>query len=266
MKIVRFIDASGKEHCGELVGERSARVLMDDVVSHSRISDDTVAIERLLAPIVPRTILCIGLNYKEHAEETGAPIPEHPVVFIKSANTLNSTDAPIVLPRVEPIEVDYEGELAVVIGKAAKNVSRATALDYVLGYTCGNDVSGRSWQKKKGGGQWCRGKSFDSFCPLGPSLVTPDEILDPNNLSISTTVNEQVMQSSNTADMIFDVRELIRFLSEGTTLLPGTVIMTGTPPGVGFARKPPVFLKAGDEVTVEIEKIGRLTNLVQAES
>jgi 2-keto-4-pentenoate hydratase/2-oxohepta-3-ene-1,7-dioic acid hydratase in catechol pathway len=158
--------------------------------------------------------------------------------------------------------VDYEGELVVVIGKAGKNISREAALDHVLGYTCGNDVSGRDWQIKKGGSQWCRGKSFDSFCPLGPWLITPDEIPDPNDLSISTTLNGQAMQSSSTANMIFDVPELIRFLSEGTTLSPGMVIMTGTPPGVGFARKPPVFLKHGDEVVIEIEGIGRLRNPV----
>ena len=153
----------------------------------------------------------------------------------------------------------------VVIGKAGKNISRSAALSHVLGYTCGNDVSGRSWQIKKGGSQWCRGKSFDGFCPLGPWLVTPEEIPDPDNLKISTTLNGRVMQSSTTADMIFDIRELIRFLSEGTTLLPGTIIMTGTPPGVGFARKPPVFLKSGDEITVEIEGIGRLSNPVRSE-
>jgi 2-keto-4-pentenoate hydratase/2-oxohepta-3-ene-1,7-dioic acid hydratase in catechol pathway len=160
-------------------------------------------------------------------------------------------------------EVDYECELAVVIGKACKNVSKANALDYVLGYTCANDVSARDWQLKFGGGQWCRGKTFDTFAPLGPCLVLKDEIPDPNKLRIQTVLNGSVMQDWNTDDMIFDVPALIEFLSGDTTLLPGTVILTGTPHGIGAARKPPVFLKDGDVVTIEIEKIGSLTNPVK---
>jgi 2-keto-4-pentenoate hydratase/2-oxohepta-3-ene-1,7-dioic acid hydratase in catechol pathway len=155
--------------------------------------------------------------------------------------------------------------LAVVIGKPARNVSKKDALDYVLGYTCGNDVSARDWQIKRGGSQWCRGKSFDTFCPLGPCLITADEIPNPNTLAIKTVVNGEVRQESNTRDMIFDVPTLIEFLSGSTTLLPGTVIMTGTPQGVGMARKPQSWLRAGDSVTVEIEKIGALTNPVQNE-
>ena len=161
--------------------------------------------------------------------------------------------------------MDYECELAVVIEKSAKNVERHQAFDYVLGYTCANDVSARRWQKEGGGKQWCRGKSFDTFCPLGPCLVTPDEIPDPNTLKIKTMLNDKIMQDSTTADMIFDVPALISFLSEGTTLLPGTVILTGTPQGVGFARNPPVFLKKGDKVTIEIEGIGALVNSVSEE-
>jgi 2-keto-4-pentenoate hydratase/2-oxohepta-3-ene-1,7-dioic acid hydratase in catechol pathway len=161
--------------------------------------------------------------------------------------------------------VDYECELAVVIGKVCKNASRQNALDYVLGYTCANDVSARDWQKQFGGGQWCRGKGFDTFCPLGPCLVTPDEIPNPNTLKIRTVVNGEVLQDWTTEDMIFDVPRLIEFLSGSTTLLPGTVILTGTPHGVGMARKPPRWLKAGDQVSVEIEKIGTLTNPVMDE-
>ena len=262
MKIIRFFDTSGQERFGERVDEHTVRLITGDIFSRFRVTDETTAVKKLLAPVVPSTIFCIGLNYKEHAGESGMKVPEYPVLFIKSPNALNNPGDPIVLPQIEPVAVDYEGELVVVIGKAGKNISREAALDHVLGYTCGNDVSGRDWQIKKGGSQWCRGKSFDSFCPLGPSLITPDEIPDPNDLSISTTLNGQAMQSSSTANMIFDVPELIRFLSEGTTLLPGTVIMTGTPPGVGFARKPPVFLKHGDEVVIEIEGIGRLRNPV----
>ena len=170
------------------------------------------------------------------------------------------------MPRVEPTEVDYEAELTVVIGREAKNVSRDDALAYVLGYTCANDVSGRRWQIHRGGTQWCRGKSFDTFCPLGPAIVTKDEIADPNSLRLRTTVNDEILQDWNTDDMIFDVPSLVSFVSEDTTLLPGTVILTGTPHGVGFTRRPKRFLQAGDRVTIEIEKIGRLDNPVENEA
>ena len=162
--------------------------------------------------------------------------------------------------------VDYECELAVVIGKRAKNVSKENALDYVLGYTCANDVSARDWQSKWGGSQWCRGKTFDTFCPLGPVLVTSDEITNPNTLGIKTILNDDVMQDWNTDDMIFDVPTLIEFLSGSSVLEPGTVILTGTPHGVGFAQDPPRFLKDGDTVTIEIEGIGQLTNPVVNEA
>jgi 2-keto-4-pentenoate hydratase/2-oxohepta-3-ene-1,7-dioic acid hydratase in catechol pathway len=173
---------------------------------------------------------------------------------------------PVMLPRrLKSEQVDYECELAVVIGKRAKNVSREQALEYVLGYTCGNDISARDWQKDFGGSQWCRGKTFDTFCPLGPCLVTTDEIPNPNALAIRTVLNGEVMQDWNTDDMIFDVPTLIEFLSGSTTLLPGTVILTGTPHGVGMARKPPVWLKNGDLLRVEIEMIGTLENPVTDE-
>jgi len=162
--------------------------------------------------------------------------------------------------------VDYEAELAVVIGRTARNVPQQEALDYVLGYTCANDVSARRWQKRGGGGQWVKGKSFDSFCPLGPVIVTSDEIGDPQALGLRSILNGSVMQDGNTSDMIFPVARLIHLLSQDTTLLPGTVILTGTPSGVGFTRTPPVFLAPGDEIVVEIENIGRLLNpVVQAD-
>ena len=161
-------------------------------------------------------------------------------------------------------QIDYEGELVVVIGKTAKDVTRADALEYVLGYTIGNDVSARDWQKDKslGGGQFARGKSFDGFCPLGPAIITADEIPDPNRLKITTTLNGRTMQDGSTADMIFDVPALIESLSSTMTLRPGMVILTGTPAGVGTARKPPVYMRAGDQVVVEIERLGRLVNRV----
>ena len=221
---------------------------------------------QLLAPVVPSSVLCIGLNYRRHAAESGIAVPNHPVLFMKMPSSVQRPGGPIVLPRaLRSDEVDYECELAVVIGRRCRNVSREEALDYVLGYTCGNDVSARDWQMQWGGGQWCRGKTFDTFCPLGPALVTADEIPDPNALRIRTLVNGETLQDWNTSDMIFDVRELIAFLSGSSTLEPGTVIMTGTPHGVGAARTPPRFLQPGDTVTVEIEKIGALTNPVVAE-
>lgn len=265
MHIIRFRDSSGQISYGEQVDEQKARLINGDILRTYEVTEKTTTIQKLLAPIVPPTILCIGLNYRAHAEETGAKLPEHPVLFIKAANALNNPGDPIVIPTVAPGEVDYECELAIVIGKPAKNVLRHNALNYVLGYTCANDVSARRWQKDGGGKQWCRGKSFDTFCPLGPGLVTTDEIPNPNNLKIQTILNGDIMQDSNTSDMIFNIPTLISFLSQSTTLLPGTVILTGTPPGVGFARTPPVFLQDGDQVTIEIEHIGRLSNPVMKE-
>ncbi len=266
MKLIRFQDASGHIYYGEQVNDYLVGVISGNIFGDYMVTDEMVPVHRLLAPVEPKTILCIGLNYRQHAEETGAKIPEYPVLFIKAVNALNNPGDPIVIPKVAPGQVDYECELAVVIGRAAKNVSRDAALDYVLGYTCANDVSARRWQKEGGGRQWCRGKSFDTFCPLGPYLVTPDDIPNPNNLKIQTVINGQTMQDGTTSDMIFDVPALISFLSEGMTLLPGTVILTGTPQGVGFTRNPPIFLKAGDTVTIRIEGIGELSNPVQEET
>ncbi|MEY2466704.1 MAG: hypothetical protein QOD03_1225 [Verrucomicrobiota bacterium] len=241
--------------------------LVGDIYHAPKLTDEKADVAKLLAPIQATSIICIGLNYRKHAEETGAKFPEYPVVFFKGINTLLNPGEPIQIPtHMRSDEVDYECELAVVIGRACKNVSRQTALDYVLGYTCCNDVSARDWQIKRGGGQWCRGKSFDTFSPLGPVLVTRDEIPNPNALKIRTVLSGQVMQDWNTNDMIFDVPTLIEFLSGSTTLLPGTVILTGTPHGVGMAQKPPRWLKPGDSVTIEIEKIGALTNSVTNEN
>lgn len=229
------------------------------------LKDTGVAVTdfKLLAPLQPANILCIGLNYRKHAEEGKSPIPQNPVLFIKINSAVQNPGDAIVLPRkLRSDKVDYECELAVVLGKDCFNASRATALDYVAGYTCANDVSARDWQKEGGGGQWCRGKTFATFCPLGPCLVTPDEIPDPNKLQIRTILNGTTMQDWNTSDMIFDVPHLIEFLSASTMLPAGTIILTGTPHGVGAARTPPVFLKHGDEVSIEIDGIGRLTNPV----
>ena len=221
----------------------------------------------LLAPLEPAVVFCVGLNYRRHAEETKAEIPKYPVLFMKSPAALQHPGGPILLPRaLRSDKVDYECELAVVIGRAAKNVSRADALSYVLGYTCANDVSARDWQKDGGGGQWCRGKTFDTFLPLGPALVTADEIPNPNALRIATRVNGETLQDWSTDDMIFDIPTLIEFLSASTTLPAGAVIITGTPHGVGMARTPQRWLQPGDIAEVEIERIGVLRNPVVEET
>lgn len=214
---------------------------------------------RLLAPVEPPNILCVGLNYRSHASESGHAEPDHPVLFLKATTSLCGPDDDILLPASAPDEVDYEAELAVVIGKTARNVPKDRALDYVLGYTCANDVSARDCQLRLDT-QWTRGKSFDTFCPLGPVIETG---LDPTDLRLLARVNGQVMQNGCTADMIFSVPELVSYCSHQMTLLPGTVLLTGTPDGVGFARRPPVFLRPGDVVEVEIAGIGTLKNQVK---
>jgi 2-keto-4-pentenoate hydratase/2-oxohepta-3-ene-1,7-dioic acid hydratase in catechol pathway len=266
MKVIRYIDTFGQSGFAAVQADGSSLAIEGDLFGSYQVSDHRVEIAKQLAPIQPTAIIGIGLNYRFHAEETKSAIPAHPIVFMKLPNAIQHPGDPIILPRhLRSDRVDYECELAVIIGKPAKNVSREDALDYVLGYTGANDVSARDWQKSGGGGQWCRGKTFDTFCPLGPVLVTCDEIPNPNNLFIKTVLNDQVMQDWTTKDMIFDVPALIEFLSGSTTLMPGTVILTGTPHGVGMARNPRVWLEEGDKVTVEIEAIGSLSNPVIAE-
>jgi len=217
----------------------------------------------LLAPVPrPTKIICIGLNYKDHAAESGAELPVEPVLFSKYPTAVVGPGQAIRLPEMSK-EVDYEAELAFVIGTGGKNIPAEKALDHVAGYTCFNDISARDLQFRDG--QWMKGKTPDTFAPTGPALVTADEVGDPGKLAIKLELNGQVMQSSNTDQLIFPVPELIAFLSRLVTLEPGDVVATGTPSGVGFARKPPVFLKDGDTVTVEIEKLGRLTNPVVAD-
>jgi len=263
MKIARIELEEGEIRFARLT-EGGLELLEGDLFGGFLPTGKTVGKHRLLAPIIPHAILCIGLNYRAHAEEMKSRLPDYPVLFFKNPSALLDPRASIHIPRT-PIstQVDYEGELAVVIGTTCKNVSRENALDHVLGYTCANDVSARDWQKQWGGGQWCRGKSFDTFAPLGPYLVTPDEIPNPNALEIATRVNGEVLQQSNTADMIFDVPALIEFLSGGTTLAAGTVILTGTPSGVGLGRTPQRWLQPGDSVEIEIEGIGVLENGVE---
>ena len=265
MKIVRF-QSGGSIHHGKMLDDHTALAIEGDLFGSHKVTDKKLTIEKLLAPVIPTDILCIGSNYKQHVIETNAEMPVRPMMFIKSGNTLNNPGDPIPVPKLS-IQVDYECELAVVIGKKAKYVSKQNAFDCILGYTIANDVSARDWQKENSlnGGQFARGKSFDGFCPLGPWLITKDELPNPNALSIKTILNGIVMQNSNTADMIFDIPTLIESLTSTMTLRPGDVILTGTPQGVGAARTPPVWLKHGDKIAIEIEKIGRLENPVANE-
>jgi 2-keto-4-pentenoate hydratase/2-oxohepta-3-ene-1,7-dioic acid hydratase in catechol pathway len=207
----------------------------------------------------PGKLICIGLNYRDHARESNLPLPEKPVVFSKFSSAVIAPGEPVVIPATSQ-KVDYEAELAVVIGRHAKNVKADRAYDYVLGYTAFNDVSARDFQFADG--QWQRGKSCDTFAPMGQAIVTTDTITDPHRLSIRLTLNGEIMQDSNTDQMIFSVPQLIEFISESITLEPGDVIATGTPSGVGFARNPPVFLKPGDRMEVLIDGIGGLGNPV----
>jgi acylpyruvate hydrolase len=221
-------------------------------------------IVRPAAPVPrPGKIICIGLNYRNHAIESGMDIPKSPIVFSKFSSCAIGAGEPILLPKGS-VQVDYETELAFIIGRRAQNVGRNDAMNYVFGYTNFNDVSARDFQFADG--QWQRGKSCDTFAPFGPFVATADEISDPHNLRIQLRLNGETLQDSNTSELIFKVPELIEFLSASITLEPGDVIATGTPPGVGFARKPPIFVKDGDIVEVETEGLGTLSNPVRGDN
>lgn len=264
--LVRYRDSEGRVGYAAEQPDGTVRVVSGAPFSDIALTDEVADVAHLLAPIDPPAVWAIGLNYRAHAEEAGLPIPEHPVVFGKGINAVIGPGEPILLPRtLRSDRVDYEGELAVVIGRRCKNVSADDALDYVLGYTCSNDVSARDWQIERGGSQWSRGKSFDTFCPLGPALALRVAFPDPQALTLRTRVNGEVVQETGTADMIFSVAEIVAFLSGSTTLLPGTVILTGTPVGIGMAQTPPRWLQPGDTVSVEIDGVGVLTNPVQEE-
>lgn len=220
---------------------------------------------RLLAPIPsPGKIICIGLNYRDHAAESGQPIPTEPVCFSKFSSATIGPEAEIRLPKVAH-KVDYEAELVVIIGKRGKHIPKEQAFEYIAGYTNGNDVSARDWQIGRPGGQWMMGKTPDTFAPMGPYLVTSDEIADPHQLQVQFRLNGQTLQNSNTKELIFKLDELVAHLSQLITLEPGDVIFTGTPPGVGAARQPPIFLKGGDVAEVEIAGLGVLKNFAFAE-
>jgi 2-keto-4-pentenoate hydratase/2-oxohepta-3-ene-1,7-dioic acid hydratase in catechol pathway len=217
---------------------------------------------KLLAPVPdPNKVLCIGLNYRDHAAETGAQVPREPVVFSKFTTALIGPEEPIVLPPVSH-KVDYEAELVLVIGKRGRSIPRERARDHLAGCTVGHDVSARDWQIEKDGKQWLLGKTFDTFAPTGPHLVTPDEVGDPHELGIRLRLNGVTMQDSSTRQLIFGVEELIAYISQVVTLQPGDLIFTGTPAGVGIGRRPQVWLKGGDVVEVEIDRLGVLRNPV----
>lgn len=223
--------------------------------------------ELVVGPSVPSPgkIVCVGLNYRKHAEESGMPIPDYPILFNKFNNAVAAHGETIELPQ-EAAQVDYEAELVIVIGKTAKRIAKEEAGDYIFGYCAGNDLSARDLQFRTN--QWLLGKSLDGFSPIGPYLVTADEVGDPNQLSIRSYVNGELRQNSNTSDMIFDVHELVSYISRYMTMQPGDLILTGTPEGVilGYPKEKQVWLQDGDEVTVEIEKLGRLTNRMKREA
>lgn len=218
---------------------------------------------RLRAPILnPRKIICLGLNYRDHAQESKAEIPTDPILFSKYPTAIIGPEDPILLPGVSK-EVDYEAELAFLMARRGRHISKAQALDYVAGYTIFHDVSARDYQIRKPGGQWMSGKTFDTFAPMGPALVTKEDIPDPHVLDITCTVSGELLQSSNTKHLIFSIPDIVAYCSHIFTLEPGDVIATGTPGGVGFARKPPRFLKDGDVAVIEIQGIGTLRNPVK---
>ena len=261
-RLVRFLSAvDGAEYVGTFTdpSEAHCRVALRDedtgVLALTRVE---LPVGTILPPVEPPAIYCVGLNYADHAAEVKMAPPEFPIVFTKAVTSLVGHKGSIVLPRVAPGEVDYEAELAVVIGREAKNVAEADALSHVLGYCIANDVTARRWQGKRGGGQWARAKSFDTFLPCGPYLTPAAAVPDPQDLKIRTLVNGELVQDGHTGQMLVPVARLISFLSQGTTLLPGTMILTGTPAGVGYTRGK--YLQRGDTVSIAIDGLGMLTN------
>ena len=257
MKIVRY-QAEVEFQYGIVEGEQLFPCFGDPLMG---LTKEEKAVDlrsvKLLSPISPPNLICVGLNYRGHAKEAGVDFSPKPLIFLKATTSVCGSGDSIVLPFHDPEKIDYEVELAIVIGKRAKWISKEKVPEVILGYTIANDISNRGAQF--GESQWARGKSYDTFCPLGPAIVTD---LDGDNLNLTCKIDGKVMQASNTSDMIFSTCQLVSYISECMTLLPGTVILTGTPEGVGFVRKPPVFLKEGQMVECEIEGIGILSNPV----
>ncbi|PHH93146.1 hypothetical protein CDD83_27 [Cordyceps sp. RAO-2017] len=276
-RLVRFLGTDGRLHYGDallprgisdIAKSRQARVISGDIFGSHQVTDQVVGIRLLLPPLAPShvgTVRCLGLNYADHARETGMPEPKFPILFYKPPTSLSGPADPIPVHAMaqEGTGLDYECELVIIIGKRCTDVAEADALDYVLGYAVGNDVSHRDWQIRHGGGQWSLGKGFDGWAPFGPGIVTGSVIKDPQKLKIWTKVNGKTLQDGTTAEMIFGVKKTVAFLSRGVTLMPGDLIFTGTPAGVGLGRKSPVWLKDGDVVEVGLEGVGTCTNRVE---
>ncbi|MHC4715751.1 MAG: fumarylacetoacetate hydrolase family protein [Planctomycetota bacterium] len=256
MKLFRILDEQSDVGYAAEIGGALRRV-EGDLFGGYEVTGSEVVAAGVLAPVDPPNIFAVGRNYREHAQETDSDVPAHPVVFAKATSSLNHPGNPIILPAAGPDCVDYEAELAVVIATTCRNVRADQAHEVILGYTVANDVSARDWQKALG--QWVRAKSFDTFCPLGPCIETQ---IDPADLRLTSTLNGQVMQDARTSEMIFPVARLVEFISADLTLAAGTVILTGTPAGVGMARTPEVFLRPGDTITCSVEGIGELSNPV----
>ncbi|KAI1124707.1 fumarylacetoacetate hydrolase [Nemania abortiva] len=276
-RLVRFLAKNGKVYYGDAVlpkgvtdiaQTKKAKIIVGDIFGKHEVTEQTADVRLLLAPLAledVKTVRCLGLNYALHAKEAGLPLPKYPVLFYKPVTSLAGPTDPIPVHRqAQDAEgLDYECELVAVIGKTCADVSESEALDYVLGYAIGNDVSHREWQIQRGGSQWSLGKGFDGWAPYGPGIVSSQVIKDPQTMKISTRLNGKTVQESNTADMIFDVKKTISFLSKGHTLLPGDIIFTGTPSGVGMGRNPKLWMKDGDIVEVELEGVGICTNKVE---
>ncbi|KAH7035280.1 fumarylacetoacetate hydrolase family protein [Microdochium trichocladiopsis] len=276
-RLVRFLATDGNVYYGDanlpegeadIAKTTKARIITGNIFGKHDVTDQVAIVRLLLSPLAledVQTVRCLGLNYALHAKESNMAIPKYPVLFYKPVTSLSGPTDPIPVHALaqEGEGLDYECELVAVIGKVCRDVSEADALDHVLGYAVGNDVSHRDWQIAKGGGQWSLGKGFDGWAPYGPGIVSSHIIKDPQALRISTKLNGKTVQDSNTSDMIFNIRQTIAFLSKGTTLLPGDVIFTGTPSGVGMGRNPKLWLKDGDVVEVSLEGVGTIKNRVE---
>jgi len=258
MRIYRVLDEKSQVAYAAETAEGTFRRITGDIFDDYSVTEVLVEPRKILPPVSPPTIFAVAGNYRSHIEEVHAAVPDAPVFFAKSITSVVAPAEPIRLPAVAPDNVDYEAELAVVIGQTCRDVPADRAYDVILGYTVANDVSARDWQKRLS--QWVRPKSFDTFCPLGPCVVTD---IDPTNLRLQAILNGQVMQDASTSEMIFPIPQLVEFISADLTLLAGTVILTGTPAGVGEARSPKVYLKNGDVITCSVEGIGELTNPVE---
>ncbi len=258
MKLYRLLDEDSRITYAAEADDGTFRRIEGDIFGEYSVTDKPIRATKMLAPVAPPNIFALAGNYRSHIEECNAAVPEYPIIFAKATTSVIGAGSEILLPAVGPDHVDYEAELAVVIGRTCRDVPAAAAGEFILGYTVANDVSARDWQKRVS--QWVRAKSFDTFCPLGPCIATD---VDPSDLHLTTTLNGQVMQDASTADLIFSVPQLIEFISADLTLLPGTVILTGTPGGVGAARSPQVFLRPGDTITCKIDDIGELVNTVK---